>query len=60
MFVRSPSMVLQFNEAHIEVVKSIGFASFLRVDLKLTPGKFSKGLIESFDPYVVYFRLLNG
>jgi len=38
----------------------MGFASFLKVDLKQIPRKFSRGLVESFDPYVVYFRLPDG
>ncbi|KAJ8430762.1 hypothetical protein Cgig2_009067 [Carnegiea gigantea] len=38
----------------------IGFASFLKVDVKQIPGKFSKWLVESFDLYAVCFRLPDG
>jgi len=38
----------------------MGFASSLKVNLKQIPWKFSKWLVESFDPYVVYFRLPDG
>ncbi|KAJ8430357.1 hypothetical protein Cgig2_020427 [Carnegiea gigantea] len=50
----------ELKEAQIEVVRSIGFASFLKVDLKQIPGMFSKWLVQSFDPYVVCFRLPGG
>jgi len=33
---------------------------FLKVDLKQILRKFSKWLVESFDPYVVCFRLPDG
>jgi len=54
------SLVAQLNKAQAEVVKSMGFASFLKVDLKNIPGKFSNCLVESFDPYAVCFRLPDG
>ena len=54
------STVPQFNEAQTEVIKSIGFGSLLIVDLKHTPRKFAKWLVESFDPYAIWFRLPNG
>jgi len=38
----------------------MGFASCLKVDVKQIPGKFSKWLVKSFDPYAMCFRLLNG
>ena len=54
------SLVAQLYEAQTEAVRSMGFASFLKVDLKQNHGKFSKWLIESFDPYTVCFRLSDG
>ncbi|KAJ8420869.1 hypothetical protein Cgig2_023869 [Carnegiea gigantea] len=58
------SMVAQLNEAQIETVRSMRFASFfLKVDPKQIPGKFiylfiySKWLIESFDPHFASFVL---
>jgi len=54
------SMLTQLNEAKIKAVRSMGFASFLKVDLKQILGEFSKWLLESFNPYVVYFKLLDG
>ncbi|KAJ8420954.1 hypothetical protein Cgig2_025808 [Carnegiea gigantea] len=54
------SMLAQLNEAQAEAVKSIGFASFLKVDLKQIPGKFSRWLVNSFDPYSTSFVLLDG
>jgi len=54
------SLVTQLNEAQAEAVRSMGFASFLKVDVKQIPGKFSKWLVESFDPYAMCFRLLEG
>ncbi|KAJ8425637.1 hypothetical protein Cgig2_024292 [Carnegiea gigantea] len=54
------SVVVQLNEAQVEAARSMGFASFLKVDLKQIPVKFSKWLVESFDPYAVCFRCLNG
>ncbi|KAJ8433430.1 hypothetical protein Cgig2_024766 [Carnegiea gigantea] len=54
------SLVAQLNEAQTEAVRSIGFTSFLKVDLKQIPGKFSKWLIEGFDLHAVCFRLLDG
>ncbi|KAJ8425627.1 hypothetical protein Cgig2_024282 [Carnegiea gigantea] len=54
------SVVAQLNEAQAEVVRSIGFASFFKVDLKQIPGKFFKWPVESFDQYAVYFRRPNG
>ncbi|KAJ8421309.1 hypothetical protein Cgig2_017155 [Carnegiea gigantea] len=44
---------------HVQV-RSMGFASFLMVDLKQILGKFSKWLVESSNPYVVCFRLSDG
>ncbi|KAJ8423746.1 hypothetical protein Cgig2_031336 [Carnegiea gigantea] len=38
----------------------MGFASFLKVDLKQIPGKFSKWIVDSFDPYSTSFVLPNG
>ncbi|KAJ8425869.1 LOW QUALITY PROTEIN: hypothetical protein Cgig2_028214 [Carnegiea gigantea] len=38
------SMVSQLIEAPTKAVRSMGFASFLKVDLKQIPGKFSKWL----------------
>ncbi|KAJ8428621.1 hypothetical protein Cgig2_009147 [Carnegiea gigantea] len=56
MSTRSFSYVVaQLNEAHTEVVRSMGLASFLKVDLKQIRGKFSKWLkfpITAFDVYV--------
>ncbi|KAJ8420015.1 hypothetical protein Cgig2_020041 [Carnegiea gigantea] len=54
------SPVAQLNEAQAEAVRLMGFASFLKVDLKQIPGKFSKWLVESFDPYTMCFRLPDG
>ncbi|KAJ8421247.1 hypothetical protein Cgig2_013348 [Carnegiea gigantea] len=54
------SMVAQLNEAQTKVVRSMGFASFLKVNLKHIPWKFSKWLVESFDPYSSSFVLLDG
>ncbi|KAJ8442716.1 hypothetical protein Cgig2_011636 [Carnegiea gigantea] len=48
------------NEAQAEVVKSVGFASFLKFNLKQIPWKFSKWLVESFDPYAMCFKLPDG
>ena len=38
----------------------MGFASFLKANLKQILGKFSKWLVESFDPYAMCFRLPDG
>ncbi|KAJ8423748.1 hypothetical protein Cgig2_031338 [Carnegiea gigantea] len=38
----------------------MGFAPFLKVDVKQIPGKFCKWLMKSFDPYAVCFRLADG
>ncbi|KAJ8425375.1 hypothetical protein Cgig2_011759 [Carnegiea gigantea] len=54
------SLVAQRNEAQTEAVTLMGFVSFLKVDLKQILGKFFKWLVESFDPYVIYFTLSNG
>ena len=35
----------------------MGFASFLKVDVKQILGKFCKWLVESFNPYTMCFRL---
>ncbi|KAJ8436153.1 hypothetical protein Cgig2_029765 [Carnegiea gigantea] len=48
------SLVAQLNEAQAEAVRSIGFASFLKFDVKQIPGKFSKWLVENFDPYAKF------
>ncbi|KAJ8431651.1 hypothetical protein Cgig2_024123 [Carnegiea gigantea] len=45
---------LHLHKAQAEVVRSIGFISFLKVDLKQIPGKFSKWLkfpVLAFDVY---------
>ncbi|KAJ8420609.1 hypothetical protein Cgig2_023943 [Carnegiea gigantea] len=47
------SLVAQLNEAQAEVVRSMGFASFLKVDVKQILGKFSKWLVEIFDLYAI-------
>ncbi|KAJ8434824.1 hypothetical protein Cgig2_033546 [Carnegiea gigantea] len=52
--------VALLNEAQTKAVRSMRFASFLKDDLKHIPGKSSKWLVESFDPYAVCFRLLDG
>ena len=36
------------------------FASFLNVNLKQIPEKFSKWVVESFDLYAICFRLSDG
>ncbi|KAJ8439652.1 hypothetical protein Cgig2_021664 [Carnegiea gigantea] len=54
------SVVAQLNEDQVEAARSMRCASFLKVDLKQIPGKFSKWLVECFDPYAVYFRLPDG
>ncbi|KAJ8422305.1 hypothetical protein Cgig2_014530 [Carnegiea gigantea] len=48
------------NEAQTEAVRSMGFASFLKVGLKQILEKFSKWLVESFDPYSASFMLSDG
>ncbi|KAJ8423860.1 LOW QUALITY PROTEIN: hypothetical protein Cgig2_027121 [Carnegiea gigantea] len=48
------------NEAQTKAIRSMGYASFLKVDLKQILGKFSKWLVEIFDPYSICFRLPNG
>ncbi|KAJ8431086.1 hypothetical protein Cgig2_031118 [Carnegiea gigantea] len=48
------------NETQTEAVRSMGFVSFLKVDLKQFPGMFSKWLVESFDPYSAPFVLPDG
>ncbi|KAJ8445640.1 hypothetical protein Cgig2_018581 [Carnegiea gigantea] len=53
-------MMARLNEAQTKAVISIGFASFLKVDLKQILGKFSKWLIDSFDSYSASFVLLDG
>ncbi|KAJ8439956.1 hypothetical protein Cgig2_013583 [Carnegiea gigantea] len=50
------SLVEQLNEAQTEAARPIRFASLL----KQIPGKFSKWLVDSFDPYFICFRLPNG
>ncbi|KAJ8419720.1 hypothetical protein Cgig2_020781 [Carnegiea gigantea] len=61
MSIRSfSSMVAQLNEAQTEVVRSMGFDFFLKFNLKQILGKFSKWLVESFDPgkaFDVYLTL---
>ncbi|KAJ8420610.1 LOW QUALITY PROTEIN: hypothetical protein Cgig2_023944 [Carnegiea gigantea] len=54
------SFLSLLNEAQAEAARSMGFASFLKVNVKQIPGKFSKWLVESFDPYAACFRLLDG
>ncbi|KAJ8424214.1 hypothetical protein Cgig2_033098 [Carnegiea gigantea] len=54
------SMVAQLNEAQTEAVRSMGFASFLKVNIKQIPGKFFKWLVHSFDPYYASFVLPSG
>jgi len=54
------SLVAELNEAHTKAIRSMGFAVFLKVDLKQILGKLSKWLVESFDPYTVFFRLPDG
>ena len=54
------SVVAQLNEAQTEADRSMGFASFLKGDSKQILQKFSKWLVESFDPYAVYFRHPDG
>jgi len=54
------SIVAQLNEAQTETVRSMRFASFLKVDLKQIPMKFSKWMVESFDPYFASFVLPDG
>ncbi|KAJ8421447.1 hypothetical protein Cgig2_013881 [Carnegiea gigantea] len=54
------SMVAHLNEAQSKAVRSTGLASFLKLDLKQIPGKFSKWLVESFDPYFASFVLSDG
>ncbi|KAJ8424498.1 hypothetical protein Cgig2_020043 [Carnegiea gigantea] len=57
------SLVAQLNEAPTEGVRSMGFASFLKVNLKEIPGKFSKWLFipakkagcESFKRNVIIY-----
>ncbi|KAJ8439651.1 hypothetical protein Cgig2_021663 [Carnegiea gigantea] len=61
MAIRSfSSMVAQLNEAQTKAVRSIGFSSFLKVNLKQISGKFSKWLVEIFDPYSTSFALSDG
>jgi len=54
------SLVAQLNKAHIKTVRSMGFASLLKVDLKKIPQKFLKCVVERFDHYSNYFKLLDG
>ncbi|KAJ8430876.1 LOW QUALITY PROTEIN: hypothetical protein Cgig2_011339 [Carnegiea gigantea] len=49
----------QEGKDYAESVRSIGFASFLKVDLQQIPGKFSKWLAKSSDPYAMCFKLLD-
>ncbi|KAJ8419973.1 hypothetical protein Cgig2_015296 [Carnegiea gigantea] len=61
MSIRSfSSMAAQLNEAQTEPVRSMGFASFLNVDLKQILGRFLKWLIDKFDPYFASFVLPDG
>ncbi|KAJ8427418.1 hypothetical protein Cgig2_013662 [Carnegiea gigantea] len=50
----------KLNEAQTEAVRSIEFASFLKVDLNQILWKFSKWLVDSFDPYSTSFVLPDG
>ncbi|KAJ8424377.1 hypothetical protein Cgig2_033994 [Carnegiea gigantea] len=52
-------MVTLLKEAQIKAVRLMGFASFLKADLKQILRKFSKWLVESFGPYTISFRLLD-
>ncbi|KAJ8420707.1 hypothetical protein Cgig2_000530 [Carnegiea gigantea] len=54
------SLVAQLNEPQAKAIRSMRFAPFLKVDVKQISGKFSNWLVESFDPYVVHFRLPDG
>ncbi|KAJ8433393.1 hypothetical protein Cgig2_019183 [Carnegiea gigantea] len=54
------STVAELNKAQTEAVKMMGFASFLRVDLKQISRKFSKWLAKDCNPYAVSFRLPYG
>ncbi|KAJ8423660.1 hypothetical protein Cgig2_006239 [Carnegiea gigantea] len=54
------SVLAQLNEAQAKAARSIGLASFLKIDLKQIPGKFFKWLVESNHPYAVCFMLLDG
>jgi len=42
------------------MVRSMGFASSLKVDLMKIPGKSSKWVVQGFDPYYICFRLSDG
>ncbi|KAJ8424911.1 hypothetical protein Cgig2_012848 [Carnegiea gigantea] len=50
----------QSQTARIEAIKSMRFASFLKVNLKQIPRKFSKWPVESFDSHVIYFSFPDG
>ncbi|KAJ8420909.1 hypothetical protein Cgig2_007765 [Carnegiea gigantea] len=50
----------QLNEAQTKTVKSMGFASFLKVNLKQILEKLSKWLVKIFDLYTICFRLPDG
>ncbi|KAJ8421006.1 LOW QUALITY PROTEIN: hypothetical protein Cgig2_028060 [Carnegiea gigantea] len=52
------SMVL--NEAQTEAIRLMEIASFLKVDRNQILGKFSKWLVDSFDPYTICLSLLDG
>ncbi|KAJ8427309.1 hypothetical protein Cgig2_032958 [Carnegiea gigantea] len=54
------SLVAPLNEAQAEAIRSMGLAFFLKVEVKQIPGEFSKWLVESFDPYALYFKLPDG
>ncbi|KAJ8419721.1 hypothetical protein Cgig2_020782 [Carnegiea gigantea] len=42
---------LKKGATQAKAVRSMGFTSFVKVNLKQIIGKFSKWLVESFDPY---------
>ena len=53
-------LVAQLNEAQTEMVRLIGFALFLKVDMKQIPGKFSKWLGDNFVHYSTFFKVSDG
>ncbi|KAJ8427419.1 hypothetical protein Cgig2_013663 [Carnegiea gigantea] len=56
------SLVAQLNEAQAEAVRSMGFASFLKVDVKQIPRKFSKHKFSAatFSVYAILGVPLGG
>ncbi|KAJ8439007.1 hypothetical protein Cgig2_013003 [Carnegiea gigantea] len=53
-------LVVQLNKAQTEAVRSMGFAFFLKVDLKQIYERFLKWLVDNFDPYSICFKLPYG